>query len=797
MSSTVASTGSPTSRRTFTSRSQSQENTGFDDEKPQMRSDPTNMLKKSTSALSSSKLVNQVPKKAKMNHDHTPFNELNPMDRLLAKLSEQQATINKQHEVLQTGDDVYRTHVSSGVEYATASATSSLSVTPATNSAEGTVSGNNTDAVDTIEEKHTPQPNKDEVLRLKIELEKAKGKIARMDQELTQTRITKHTIEQAIGSNSEADFPMDQLNASGRSVYLPDGTWIGQDDTHSDNSDALSAGGFNRASGIWGNSGRAALTNFQGGMQDLQPASGFPGNPWGARAFNVPYSDASVGFGQTVPGFRSDRLVPDNDGSIGLAGDRRNANRGRFMNRTPGAFQYAGSNSSYDGITPTTSYGSVAGLGGGATGSIGGSIGLNTGGALNYQAQPIGSPLSPFAPEFNSLNGQWKNDNTIAVEGQTFLPTTEPLNYRRLLDRTVNCNWKYIVDKIVCNNDQQASIFLQQKLKVGTTEQKYDIVEAIVAQAYPLMINRFGNFLVQRCFEHGTPEQVIKIAEAIRGNTLNLSMDAFGCHVVQKAFDSVPEDYKAIMVHELLRRIPETVIHRYACHVWQKLFELRWTESPPQIMKFVNEALRGMWHEVALGETGSLVVQNIFENCLEEDKRPCIEEVLASIDIVAHGQFGNWCIQHICEHGAPVDRSRAIDHVIRYASEYSMDQFASKVVEKCLKIGGVEFLGRYLDRVCEGRNDRPRIPLIDIASDQYGNYLIQYILTHSNPQHREIVACHIRKHMVSLRGSKFGSRVGMLCTNPAIATRPGPGVGPALGANRMPQGNPRFGGAYR
>lgn len=134
------------------------------------------------------------------------------------------------------------------------------------------------------------------------------------------------------------------------------------------------------------------------------------------------------------------------------------------------------------------------------------------------------------------------------------------------------------------------------------------------------MVNRFGNFLVQRCFEHGTPEQVIKIAEAIRGNTLNLSMDAFGCHVVQKAFDSVPEDYKALMVHELLRRIPETVIHRYACHVWQKLFELRWTESPPQIMKYVNEALRGMWHEVALGETGSLVVQNIFENCLEEDK---------------------------------------------------------------------------------------------------------------------------------------------------------------------------------
>ena len=195
-----------------------------------------------------------------------------------------------------------------------------------------------------------------------------------------------------------------------------------------------------------------------------------------------------------------------------------------------------------------------------------------------------------------------------------------PTNYRRLLDRDMSCNWKYIVDKITCNNDQQASIFLQQKLKVGTAEQKFDIIEAIVAQAYPLMVNRFGNFLVQRCFEHGTPEQVLAIGNAIRGNTLSLSMDPFGCHVVQKAFDVVPDDYKAIMAHELFRRIPETVIHRYACHVWQKLFELTWNDDPPQIMKYVNNALKGMWPDVALGETGSLVVQNIFENQPEEDK---------------------------------------------------------------------------------------------------------------------------------------------------------------------------------
>ena len=47
--------------------------------------------------------------------------------------------------------------------------------------------------------------------------------------------------------------------------------------------------------------------------------------------------------------------------------------------------------------------------------------------------------------------------------------------------------------------------------------------------------------------------------------------------------------------------------------------------------------------------------------------------------------------------------------------------------------------------------------------------------------------------MVSLRGSKFGSRVAMLCCNPAQVTRPGPGVivNP-FGAPGQPRGWGRF-----
>lgn len=526
------------------------------------------------------------------------------MDKLLAKLSEQQSSF-QQNDVakMQEDEDAYsgfNDHGSSSNSLPITPATDGFSTTaPTTRPASATFDGSRSDP--------------DEVLRLKLQLAQAQNQISKLDHELTQTRTT-------VPDGASTEHVQSRLSVP----YGRDNPWTPGDDTQSDTSDSVSTKGPSHSTGIWGN----VKGPFVQGSVSLPSAEPSPASWFANRGFAQGYADPT---GLCAPDtYRAGRILPDNDLLVRQAAHRRQT---RYDSRFGGqpslgtGFGMGISDAPFESINPPL--------------SGNGSDVLSTHSSMNlsmypqYQQQPIGTPLSPHASEFTS-KASWKADvslllpqlsadtnrwQTVATaENTTYLPPTEPLNYRRLLDRNVNCNWKYIVDKIVCNNDQQASIFLQQKLKVGTPEQKYEIVEAIVAQAYPLMVNRFGNFLVQRCFEHGTPEQVIKIAEAIRGNTLNLSMDPFGCHVVQKAFDSIPEEYKAIMVHELLRRIPETVIHRYACHVWQKLFELRWTESPPQIMKFVNDALRGMWHEVALGETGSLVVQNIFENCLEDDK---------------------------------------------------------------------------------------------------------------------------------------------------------------------------------
>ena len=563
-----------------------------------------------------------------------PQDEMQPgsMDSLLAKLSEQQTLLAKQKTVIPIkGDD--ESHAKEG------SSASSALLTPASESFSYTNTANTAK-----DEDDNLRIEASEMARLKKELDDGKDQIARQKQELDQSRVIKHTFDQAMGPPSEVVLspgtditdPSSAFVTSNRPLSTRQGHWRNED-ARSDGSDAV--GPFSALPNAWSDSSRPSFTAI------IQPDSGWgqPGpRPWSQRGignalsppvlvsqqppmqqrnYSVPVSPVSGGGGRGMNEFSRFNQVR----GYGQIDTRDNRNAPPYQRGT-GWDVYTGGPGPLDGMS----------LGGMSPSSTYQSLGMYP---SAYQPRPIGTPLSPTAAEFrvgqvpanpwNSAVSHVKSKlhrrpliilQPPASPGQTYVSPMEPLNYRRLLDRSVTCNWKYIVDKIVCNNDQQASIFLQQKLKVGTVEQKYEIIEAIVAQAYPLMVNRFGNFLVQRCFEHGTSEQVIAIANAIRGNTLSLSMDAFGCHVVQKAFDAVPEEYKALMVHELLRRIPETVIHRYACHVWQKLFELRWSDSPPQIMKYVNEALCGMWHEVALGETGSLVVQNIFENCLEEDK---------------------------------------------------------------------------------------------------------------------------------------------------------------------------------
>ena len=317
------------------------------------------------------------------------------MDSLLAKLSEQQALLAKQKTTLSTkGDDT--SHAKEG------SSASSTLLTPASESFSYTKT-----ATTAKDEDHKLRIEALEMARLKKELDDAKDQIARQKLELDQTRVIKHTFDQAMGPPSEIALsprtddtdPTNAFLTSSRPLGTSQGHWRNED-ARSDGSDV--AGQFNAVPNAWSGSSRPSFNAA------LQPDSSW-GQPrprsWGQRAmgnalpppvlvsqqptlqqrnYSVPVSPVSAGGGRGINDFGQFDQVR----GYGQVNPRDNRNAPSYQ-RGNGWDIYTGGPGPMDGMN----------LGSMSPGSTYQSLGMYP---SAYQPRPIGTPLSPTAAEFRA-----------------------------------------------------------------------------------------------------------------------------------------------------------------------------------------------------------------------------------------------------------------------------------------------------------------------------------------------------------------------------------------------------------
>ncbi|TFK56905.1 ARM repeat-containing protein [Heliocybe sulcata] len=362
--------------------------------------------------------------------------------------------------------------------------------------------------------------------------------------------------------------------------------------------------------------------------------------------------------------------------------------------------------------------------------------------------------------EDGPLRSSISSHQAAPVSGQAH----EPINFLSLLHPSSSPPYHVFVARIIKSSDQQASIFLQQKLKVADVQERVKIVEAICARGFEMMAHRFGNWAVQRCLEAASsPEERRKIVACMRGRVVDLATNCYGCHVLQKALDC-EEDIRLLIVSELLLGDPaQTLVNKHASHVWSKIMELTWTPPAPPIFAYVNKALKGKWAALACHETGSLVVQHAFENLEESAKDDIVNELLnqgpATFGQIAKNQWGSYCIQHILEHGSAKHKKMALDHLLSGLLEYATNEQGAKSVTKALKEGGKDTLDQIIRRMCEPAKGGRRATIVDLALSATGSQLIASVLPHADKDERALLYEAIRGHIVTLRGCKTGSKV--------------------------------------
>jgi len=116
----------------------------------------------------------------------------------------------------------------------------------------------------------------------------------------------------------------------------------------------------------------------------------------------------------------------------------------------------------------------------------------------------------------------------------------------------------------------------------------------------------------------------------------------------------------------------------------------------------------------------------------------------------------------VLEHGAGQDRARALSLIVASLHLYGTDAQALKSIEKAIKCGGSEVLENLVNRLCEPGASKRRAMLVDLALNGIGSQLIAVILPSVSKEQGTTLYDAIKKHVVTLKGSKSGSRVTWL-----------------------------------
>jgi hypothetical protein len=340
-----------------------------------------------------------VYEKAKVDHSKTitPDDDASSMDNLIAKLSEQQAILEQQKSALVTNAESN----SNGL-FRDESNTDSTIPTPTSGSSNATPS------TETGDEDKTPKLSAPDMLKLQKELDAARDKIARQEQELSQTRANKHMLDQAKGIAVQG-----HINTSGR----PLGSYGNQDDARSDISDVVSTCGFNRGQNVWSNMSSTGFIPPLGGqvnvwdqginraflnrpmLPPLPPLMVPQQQQMQHRPFSGPTSPSSGNSGRFMNDFSQFQ------GGQGLR--RSNTQNSRSGSSYGGQNFTQGRNHGWDSYNSSSDGSPLMGISSNGFPQMG-----MFQAPMAYQPRPIGTPLSPTAAEFTSgpsSSGPWNS----------------------------------------------------------------------------------------------------------------------------------------------------------------------------------------------------------------------------------------------------------------------------------------------------------------------------------------------------------------------------------------------------
>lgn len=238
------------------------------------------------------------------------------------------------------------------------------------------------------------------------------------------------------------------------------------------------------------------------------------------------------------------------------------------------------------------------------------------------------------------------------------------------------------------------------------------VLDDIRGHVVEFCMDQHGSRFAQDRLDHASRDQVNWVFEEIRPSARSLMQDVFGNYVVQKMFEYGSTEQRLSLTEEVRSYVVPLSLSTYGCRVIQKALDY----LPDSVRLDLAEELRGHVLEMVQDQNANHVVQKL-------------------LSVVEN----------------PED--------IRFIS----DTFHGRVVS----LGAHCYSCRVLQRIFERCGQAQARPLLEelhqsserLMADQYGNYVIQWILQRGMPQDKMKVIEAVVGKVLALSRHKFASNV--------------------------------------
>ncbi|XP_058080699.1 putative pumilio homolog 8, chloroplastic [Magnolia sinica] len=301
--------------------------------------------------------------------------------------------------------------------------------------------------------------------------------------------------------------------------------------------------------------------------------------------------------------------------------------------------------------------------------------------------------------------------------------------------------------------DQACCRLLQDKCDLGGLDDINAIFLELKDHLSELMVDPFGNYLIQKLAEFCNDEQRLEMVFALTENEHELSsicLDTHGTRAVQKLLEhlTTPQQ-KSLVVSAIAPDASILTNDVNGHHVMLYCFK-----NFKEHTEHLTNAMLDHCVDVATNRHGCCVIQRCLEHTHGEQREQLASEITENALFLSENQFGNYVVQYLVEMKIPRFTTNVIRQLQGNFAHLSLQKFSSNVVEKCLKESSEEEAALVI---------RELLPIAaTLLQHCYGNYVMQSAFFVSKGPIRDTIIDLVRKHFPVLRSHPFGKNVAAL-----------------------------------